>query len=203
MNMTFARHPAIAPGLLFCIGMIACGSAGIAQSLLAYRAALNEAATIATERHAIAVRHQRLSTDEERIRDTARAVQTVLRSQSAEGAREQDWITLLDEIQQKHQLIDVRHESGTPQTLAATPSESLALVSIPIQIRLKLLHEEDLTRFLDELRSLSTSLIHIKSCHIGRSRPQPSPHIVADHLEAACRIESIALQDNRRGASKP
>lgn len=203
MNTTFVRHPAIASGLLFCIGMIACGFIGITQSLQAYRAALNEAAAIAAERQAIAVRFQRLSNDEERIRDTDRAVQTVLRGQPGEGTREQDWITLLDEIQQKHQLIDVRHESAPAQTLAATPSESMALVSIPIHIRLKLLHEEDLTRFLNELRSLSTSLVHIKSCHIGRSRPAPSPHTIADHLEADCRIESIVLQDNRRGASRP
>lgn len=203
MNTRFVRHPAIVSGLLFCIGMIACGFVGMAQSLLAYHAALDDAAATAAERKEIAIRHQRLSDDEERIRDTAHAFQTVLRGQSAEGAWEQDWMTLLDEIQQKHRLIDVHHEPGPPQTLATTPSESVTLVSTAIHIRLKLLHEEDLTRFLDELRSLSSSLIHIKSCHIGRSRPPPSPHVVTGHLEANCRIESIALHDNRPKASKP
>ncbi|SDH85443.1 hypothetical protein [Propionivibrio dicarboxylicus] len=203
MNASPERHTSITSGLIFCIATSACGLAIVAQSLLAFHASLDEAATTTTERNSIVIELRRLSEGEGRIRETARAFNTILRGPSGEGTSAPDWTALVDEIQRKHQLADVRYEPDQPQILAVAPSESLALVSMPIHLRLKLLHEEDLTRFLDELRAQSPSFVHIKKCHIGRSQTVASPDLDTGHLDADCRIEAVALQDNRQGASKP
>lgn len=203
MKKSQAPHPSISSALLFCIGMVTIGAAGVAYSLSANRDAFKEREAAAAERQSTALRYQRLRDDDARIHATAKAFQTTLSAQPGDDSRGLDWMALFGGIQQRLQLVDVRYEQGAPQTLAASPSESLALVSFPIFLRLKLLHEEDLHRFLDELRSQSSSLVHIKSCHVARSRSVAAAYQPAAQLEAECRIDSIELHNSQPGVAKP
>lgn len=183
--------------------MAACGLAGIAHSLSAYHAAGSAAATATAEKKAMDIRLQRLRDDEPRIREAARAFPKLLAAPPDGSGKAPEWIALIDDIQQKYRLLDVRYEHGATQILASSPSESLALVSTPIHMRLKLLHEEDLSRFLDELREQAPALIHIRHCHIGRARTTPLPRPVESRLDANCRIEAVGLQRPHPGGPKP
>ena len=65
-----------------------------------------------------------------------------------------DWVELLKEIRDKHRLIDLHYEISPQRLLDGHSGDSFSFFASAMKVQLKLLHEEDLTRLLDELRRL-------------------------------------------------
>ena len=63
-----------------------------------------------------------------------------------------DWVELLKEIRDKHRLIDLRYEIAPQRMLDGQLGNDFVFFASSMKLELKLLHEEDLTRLLDDLR---------------------------------------------------
>ena len=109
-----------------------------------------------------------------------------------------DWVELLKEIRDKHRLIDLRYEIAPQRMLDGQLGNDFVFFASSMKLELKLLHEEDLTRLLDDLRRLAKALIRVKSCRIerlpatGEQRGGGRANLLAD-----CEIEWLTLRDLR------
>ena len=99
---------------------------------------------------------------------------------------------MLKEIRERHRLIELRYEISPQRALDAITSGALSFYASAMKIELKLLHEEDLTRLLGDLRQQAGPLIRVRSCKLARL-PRISGDIAAP-LQADCQIDWITLR---------
>ncbi len=109
-----------------------------------------------------------------------------------------DWVELLKEIRDQHRLIDLRYEIAPQRMLEGQLGNDFVFFASSMKLELKLLHEEDLVRLLDDLRRQAKALIRVKSCRIERL---PATGGQRDggraNLQADCEIEWLTLRDVR------
>ncbi|MEF8725218.1 MAG: hypothetical protein V5B30_22600 [Candidatus Accumulibacter delftensis] len=109
-----------------------------------------------------------------------------------------DWVELLKEIRDQHRLIDLRYEIAPQRMLEGQLGNDFVFFASSMKLELKLLHEEDLIRLLDDLRRQAKALIRVKSCRIerlpatGEQRGGGRANLLAD-----CEIEWLTLRDMR------
>ncbi|WP_291989228.1 hypothetical protein [Candidatus Accumulibacter sp. ACC007] len=109
-----------------------------------------------------------------------------------------DWVELLKDIRDKHRLIDLRYEIAPQRMLDGQAGNDFVVFASSMRLELKLLHEEDLTRLLDDLQRQAKALIRVKSCRIerlpvtGDERGGGRANLMAD-----CEIEWLTLRDVR------
>jgi hypothetical protein len=110
-----------------------------------------------------------------------------------------DWVELLKDIRDKRRLIDLQFEISPQRALDTAPANTLSFHASTMKLQLKLLHEEDLTRLLEDLRSQAKALIQVKSCNVSRL-----PRAVADRnanpaqLQADCQIDWVTIRETAK-----
>lgn len=108
-----------------------------------------------------------------------------------------EWVELLKDIRDKHRLIDLQYEIVPQRRLEAGSSGGFAFYSSTMKLQLKLLHEEDLTRLLDDLRNRARALIQVKRCDVSRLPSGAGGNSPAAQLQADCQIDWITLRENK------
>ena len=73
-----------------------------------------------------------------------------------------------------------------------------------MKLELKLLHEEDLTRLLDDLRREAPALIQPRRCDISRLARTAADGVSTASLQAGCLIDWITVRkaDSAEGPAK-
>lgn len=105
-----------------------------------------------------------------------------------------EWVELLQSIRDKRRLLDLQYEIAPQRALDAAPGNGFAFYASSMTTQLKLLHEEDLLRFLDDLRQQAKALIQIKSCNVERLPRGSSENGVPAQLQAECQIDWVTLR---------
>jgi hypothetical protein len=107
-----------------------------------------------------------------------------------------DWVELVKDIRDKRRLTDLQYEISPQRPLDANQGSGLNFYASAMKLQVKLLHEEDLTRLLDDLRSQAKALILVKSCNVSRlPRVAGERSASPAHLQADCLIDWITLRE--------
>ena len=106
-----------------------------------------------------------------------------------------EWVELLKDIRDKRRLLDLQYEIAPQRPLDAGLGNGFAFYASTMTTQLKLLHEEDLIRFLDDLRQQAKALIQIKSCNVERLPRGGSENGTPAQLQAECQIDWITLRE--------
>jgi len=106
-----------------------------------------------------------------------------------------EWVELLKDIRDKRRLLDLQYEIAPQHPLDAGLGDGFAFYASTMTMQLKLLHEEDLIRFLDDLRQQARALIQIKSCNVERLPRGNSESGTPAQLQADCQIDWITLHE--------
>lgn len=107
-----------------------------------------------------------------------------------------DWVELLKEVRDQRQLIDLRYEIAPQRALDRQVSGGFAFFASAMKLQVKLLHEEDLTRLLGDLRARARALIKVQSCTIARLPPVSEERTSGRaNLTADCEIDWLTLRD--------
>lgn len=115
-----------------------------------------------------------------------------------------DWVEQIRQIKQARKLFDIQYEIAPQQpadaVIAPGRSAGFDFLSSPMQLQMKLLHEDDLLVFLADLRSVAKAYIRVRKCDVSRlPKASGDRGSIPPQLNADCSIEWITIHE-RKGA---
>lgn len=191
--------PAVVAALLVAVGGIAIV---LSQQLLQKGRA--EQAKAAADRQAAQNRLARTTDEEREIREKLVDYQK-LRSRGLIGEEDRaDWVERIAQIKGARKLFDLKY-TIEPQRPADYPGLAGAgevefLVS-QMKVDLALLHEEDLFRFIEDLRGALSSHVVVRSCTVSRLDRAPTAKGVGPRLRGDCTIDLVTIRDRKAKAT--
>jgi hypothetical protein len=191
--------PAIVAVLLAGVGAVA---TVLSQQLV--QRARAEQAQAAADRQSAQNRLARVTDEEREIREKLVDYRKLhARGLIGEESRG-EWVEQIARIKAARKLFDLKY-TIEPQRAAdypgiAGPGEVEFLVS-QMRVDLALLHEEDLFRFIEDLRRALTSHVVVRACAMTRTDRPPTERGVAPRLQANCAIDLVTIRDRKAKAT--
>ena len=102
-------------------------------------------------------------------------------------------------IRKQRELLDVRYRVERQRLLLSAPGKpgNVDFFASTMRVELALLHEEDLLRFLADLRDSGNAFYSVRSCALTRSGPAAgaAASAMAARLRGECSIDLITIVD--------
>jgi hypothetical protein len=193
--------------LLLALAMIVAGLGAAGLSYLFREEALDGERQAQVARDGFQARLARIAQEEKEIQ----AGDALFRRFAERGIlgeeKRMDWIESIARIQAQRRLYDIRWEISPQRPLEAEfaprGTGELEFMASTLHLEIALLHEEDLLRFLSDLRDSLPAYVRIRQCSLARqSQAGASPlERNAPQLQAECQMDLITLK--ARGATPP
>ena len=181
--------------LLVCLLMIVMGAAVVFFANGATRSAQHERVTAQAQRNDYVGKLQRVSSEESEIKDKSALFQRLQKLCVIGEEQRLEWVELLKDIRDKRRLIDLVYEIEPQRPLDVAPGAGFTFNVSPMKVQLKLLHEEDLTRFLGDLNEQARALIQVRYCKVTRQPQGQAGTSGQANLLAECRIDWVTLRE--------
>ena len=137
---------------------------------------------------------KRLSSEEQEMRIKIKEYQAIAARGIIGPERRLDWVELVRSIQRDRQLLGLDYEIQ-PQVTLSKSNGGYAFMNSAMRIQLQLLHEEDLLRFVDDLKARAPAFVRVHNCRISRGAGQPvNPDMLPAQLQADCQLDWITLK---------
>jgi hypothetical protein len=177
--------------------MLAAGVAAIwgADGLL--RAAHVRLAAAQEDRRQNAERLARIAEEEREVKEKLDVYQQLKNLNVLGEERRLEWADAIARIRTQRELLDLRYrvERQKLLTTAAGKPANVEFYASTMNVELQLLHEEDLTRFLADLRASGNAYYSVKKCSLERSGQLATGTTIAPRLRADCQIDLITIID--------
>ena len=195
MKIDGSDLPKIQSSLLAALLMTFVGAGAVYATLDATKTAKLAQASAQAQRNEIDRKLKRIFSEENEIKqDSALFNQLAERGVIGEEKR-LDWIEQLKAIREKRKLFDLQYEIAPQRPLDTTSGTGFAYYASAMKLQLKLLHEEDLLRTLNDLRQQASALTQIKSCNVWRLPRESGERGPQAQLQADCQIDWITLRE--------
>ena len=181
--------------LLVCLLMIVMGAALVFFANGATRSAQRERVTAQAQRNDYVGKLQRVSSEESEIKEKSALFQRLQKRGIIGEEQRLEWVELLKDIRDKRRLIDLVYEIEPQRPLDVAPGAGFTFNVSPMKVQLKLLHEEDLTRFLGDLNEQARALIQVRYCKVTRQPQGQAGTSGQANLLAECRIDWVTLRE--------
>lgn len=193
--------------LLLGLAMIVAGL-GVAGLAYLFRDEAEDAEHLAqVEKNGFQARLARISQEEKDIQ----AGDALFRRLAERGIlgeeKRMDWIESIARIQGERRLYDIRWEIFPQRPLEAEfaprATGELEFMVSTLRLEIALLHEEDLLRFLSDLRDSLPAYVRVRQCSLARQGKAGAPTLErgTPQLQAECQMDLITLKT--RGAAPP
>ena len=195
MKLATSDLPKLQWSILAIVLMMAVGAALIFFAFSATEVAKRDRAIAQAERNEFDGKLKQVRNEEDEIKQKS-AVFKALQTRGMIGEEQRlEWVELIKDIRDTRRLIDLQYEIAPQRRLDADAAKGFAFYSSTMRLQLKLLHEEDLTRLIDDLRERARALIQVKSCDISRLSQGAGDGSPIAQLQADCRINWITLRE--------
>jgi len=123
-----------------------------------------------------------------------------------------DWVEQIRQIKRSRKLFDVQYEFAPQRPLDATQSAGVPNANLPtpngnsgnfdfytstMQLQMPLLHEDDLLKFLADLRASVHAFIRIRSCSMERLPKNQADRSSTPQLRADCSLDWITIRERK------
>jgi hypothetical protein len=144
----------------------------------------------------------RIAEEEREVRATIDVYQQLKRLNILGEERRLEWADAITRIRTQRELLDLRYVVERERLLTSMPGKpaNVDFYASTMKVGLQLLHEEDLLRFLDDLRESGNAFYAVKKCDITRVGQGIGGATMAPRLRADCDIDLITIID--RAAKK-
>ncbi len=105
-----------------------------------------------------------------------------------------EWIELLSDLQHQFRLPGMNYEFGPQLAQEKVAGDAFAYHSSHLRIQLRLLHEEDLLNFLEQLQQRAKALVLVRSCRHTRIPTSGPLNAGQAQLSAECDMEWVSLR---------
>ena len=202
MRFTPEELKRLALPLVIAIALLASGAALIWSADRALREAQVRLAMVQGERRTANERLARISEEEREVSEKI-GVYKRLKSLNILGEeRRLEWADAITRIRAQRELLDLRYSVERQRSLSSFPGKpgSVDFFASTMKVTLALLHEEDLLRFLSDLRQSGNAFYSVKKCELARTGQAVAGATMTPRLSADCEVDLITIMD--RAAKK-
>jgi hypothetical protein len=198
--MTFTRDELklLLVPLLGAAAMLAAGAMVIWLAEGALLRAERSFAAAQQERRQNAERLARIAEEEREVKAKLDVYQRLQRLNVLGEERRLEWADAIARIRSARELLDLRYRVERQTLLATAPGKpaNVEFYASTMKVDLALLHEEDLLRFLGDLRASGNAYYSVKRCSLARTgQAGGSAAVIAPRLRADCEIDLITIID--------
>jgi hypothetical protein len=197
--MTFTRDelkrlalPALVALVLVALGVVLIKLASDSRS-----EANERLAAARSERNQSAERLARIAEEEREVKAKLDVYQQLKQLRVLGEERRLEWADAIARIRTQRELLDLRYRVERQQLLSSVPGKpaNVDFFASTMQVNMALLHEEDLLRFLSDLRASGNAYYSVKKCAVTRSGQAATGTTVTPRLRADCSIDLITILD--------
>ena len=189
------------PALLAAV-MIAAGAGLIWGADATLGAAQRQAQAAQAERLQATERLARISEEEREVIEKLDVYKRLKQLNILGEERRLEWADAITRIRTQRELLDLSYRVDRQRLLKSVPGKpgSVDFFASTMRVQLALLHEEDLLRFLADLRASGNAYYAVKSCSLTRTGQAATGTTMTPRLRAICEIDLITVID--RAAKK-
>lgn len=179
------------------LALVAAGAALIWWSNGSLHDARTALATAQQERRQNAERLSRIAEEEREVKANLAVYQQLRQLRVLGEERRLEWADSIARIRSERELLDLRYRVDRQKLLSAIPGKpaNVEFYASPMRVDLALLHEEDLLRFLADLRASGNAYYSVKQCNLQRAELAATGLAIASRLRADCMIDLITIVD--------
>jgi len=187
----------LAGPLLLALVLLGAGWALVQTSGTSLAAAQRALAGAQAERREATERLARIAEEEREVKQKLDVYQR-LRSLNILGEeRRLEWADAITRIRTQRELLDLRYRVERQQLLysAVGKPANIDFFASTMKVDLALLHEEDLLRFLADLRESGNAYYSVRRCALTRTGQAATGTGLTPRLRAECEIDLITIMD--------
>ncbi|MGH8668586.1 MAG: hypothetical protein ACREUH_05080, partial [Burkholderiales bacterium] len=197
VNFTRAELKGLLLPVLGALAMLAAGAALIWLAEQSQLRAERELAVARQERNQNAERLARIAEEEREVKTKLDVYQRLKQLNVLGEERRLEWADAIARIRTQRELLDLRYRVERQKLLSAVPGKpaNVEFYASTMRVNLALLHEEDLLRFLADLRASGNAYYAVKRCALERTGQTATGTTMAPRLQADCEIDLITIID--------
>ena len=197
--MSFTREELrkLAAPLLVALAVLGAGAALIWSAGESLRDARRALAAAQTERKQNAERLARIAEEEREVSQKLDVYQRLKSLNILGEERRLEWADAITRIRTQRELLDLRYRVERQKLLHSAPGKpaSVDFFASTMKVDLALLHEEDLLRFLADLRESGNAFYSVKRCALTRTGQAATGTTITPRLRAECDIDLVTILD--------
>jgi hypothetical protein len=182
---------------LIAVVLLAAGSGMIWGADATLQAANQQAAAAQAERRQATERLARISEEEREVIEKLDVYKRLKQLNILGEERRLEWADAITRIRTQRELLDLSYRVDRQRLLASAPGKpaNVDFFASTMRVQLALLHEEDLLRFLGDLRDSGNAYYAVRRCSLTRTG-QPAAGIqISPRLRGECEIDLITIID--------
>ena len=197
--MTFTRDELkrLALPALAALVLVAFGAVLIKLASDSRREAGERLVVARSERNQSVERLARIAEEEREVKAKLDVYQQLKQLRVLGEERRLEWADAIARIRTQRELLDLRYRVERQQLLTSVPGKpaNVDFFASTMQVNMALLHEEDLLRFLADLRASGNAYYSVKKCLVTRSGQAATGTTLTPRLRADCSIDLITVLD--------
>ena len=197
MNFTREELRKLATPLLVALAVLGAGAALIWSAGESLRDAQRTLAAAQAERKQNAERLTRIAEEEREVSQKLDVYQRLKSLNILGEERRLEWADAITRIRTQRELLDLRYRVERQQLLysAVGKPANVDFFASTMKVDLALLHEEDLLRFLADLRESGNAFYSVKRCALTRTGQAATGTTITPRLRAECEIDLVTILD--------
>lgn len=197
MRLTREELRKLALPSLLAFALLAAGAAIIWSGDAALAAAKRQIAGAEAERAQAAERLARISEEEREVNEKLDVYKQLKRLNILGAERRLEWADAITRIRAQRELLDLSYRVDRQKLLVSAPGKpaNVDIFASTMRVQLALLHEEDLLRFLADLRNSGNAYYSVKSCALNRTGQAATGISITPRLRADCEIDLVTMID--------
>jgi hypothetical protein len=197
VNLTREEMKRLALPLLIALALIAVGVTVVYSAGEGLRMAQARLGVAQSERRQNAERLARIAEEEREVSQKMDVYKQLKALNILGEERRLEWADAINRIRVQRELLDVRYRVERQKLLNSAQGKpgNVDFFASTMRVELQLLHEEDLLRFLADLRASGNAYYSVKKCAITRTSQAVGGATMTPRLQAACDIDLITIID--------
>jgi type II secretory pathway component PulK len=197
MTLTREELKSLALPVLVALALVVVGALLIKLASDSRREANELLAAARSERNQGAERLARIAEEEREVKAKLDVYQQLKQLRVLGEERRLEWADAIARIRTQRELLDLRYRVDRQQLLTSVPGKPARVdfFASTMQLNMALLHEEDLLRFLADLRASGNAYYSVKKCLVTRTGQAATGATLTPRLRADCSIDLITILD--------
>jgi hypothetical protein len=159
--------------------------------------ARREVAASQADRQQNAERLARIAEEEREVKEKLEVYQQLKQLNIIGEEKRLEWADAMTRIRTQRELLDLRYRVDRQRRIASLPGKpgTVDFFASTMKVDLALLHEEDLLRFLADLRNSGNAYYSTRRCALSRTGQAATGTAIMPRLRAECDIDLITVHD--------